>query len=273
MLGALGVFLAGSGARAGNHAPNPGFEVDCAGVPCSWSATGVASLARDTTNPNSGVASARVDGSAVSNVITSICLTGQAAGDYDFAFDYRTLSAGITLVQIAAQFYSTASCTGSPSAPNNSSAPVTDGLWHHKTGVLTAPAGTLSIHVELNAVCSGCASAITMNFDDVLFNEASAPTVVSATSFTARRTPAGVRLGWRESGEAGILGFEVWRSTGGGLDRRLNRRLVPAGILPGSTHRLVDTAARARRAYVYRLEAVSLTGARRVVGTTRVPAA
>jgi hypothetical protein len=57
----LGVgLIAASPASAANVAPNPGFETDCAGIPCSWGGELGVTAARDTTAAHSGAASMRV---------------------------------------------------------------------------------------------------------------------------------------------------------------------------------------------------------------------
>ncbi|MFN2468521.1 MAG: S8 family serine peptidase [Gaiellaceae bacterium] len=98
------------------------------------------------------------------------------------------------------------------------------------------------------------------------------PTAVRVSSFAARRIPAGVSLAWRTSSEAGVLGFELRRSTANGRYVQVNRRLIPArGSAAGAAYRHVDGAAPAR-ASSYRVDAVMAAGARRSLGTVRVPA-
>jgi serine protease AprX len=100
------------------------------------------------------------------------------------------------------------------------------------------------------------------------------PTAVTVSSFAATRTRSGVSLRWVTASEARGLGFDVWRGQSvKGRFVKLTRMLIPARPVPaGGTYRYVDRFARPGRAYVYRLEAVGLDGARRVVATVRVRA-
>lgn len=87
---------------------------------------------------------------------------------------------------------------------------------------------------------------------------------VYANSF--RAVAAGgrtVRLTWRSSLGAGIVGFKVWR---GG--RRVNGHLIPAHA--GAAYRFVDRRAPAARPLRYRLQVVLLDGRSKWVGTAVV---
>jgi serine protease AprX len=100
------------------------------------------------------------------------------------------------------------------------------------------------------------------------------PTAVTVSSFAATRTRSGVNLRWRTASVSRGLGFDVWRSPAlQGRFVKLTSALIPARPVPaGATYRYLDRSARPGRAYVYRLEAVGLDGARRAVGTVRVRA-
>ena len=105
-------------------------------------------------------------------------------------------------------------------------------------------------------------------------NVALGPTAVRVSSFAATRTRTGVDLRWRTASESRGLGFDVARSaTVKGRFTRLTRKLIPAKASPtGGAYRYVDGSAQPGRGYVYRLEAVGLDGARRVLGKVRVRA-
>jgi hypothetical protein len=94
----------------------------------------------------------------------------------------------------------------------------------------------------------------------------SPPTAVVLRHFRARWTGHGVELRWRTVGEAGLLGFEVYRSRS-----KVNRVLVAArGAATGASYRLIDRAVRAERAFVYELEAVHADGTRSRIGRARL---
>jgi serine protease AprX len=98
------------------------------------------------------------------------------------------------------------------------------------------------------------------------------PTEVTVSSFAATRTRSGVNLRWRTASASRGLGFDVWRSSSlKGRFVKLTSALIPARPVPASaTYRFLDRSARTRRHYVYRLESVDLSGARRIVGLVRV---
>jgi hypothetical protein len=90
------------------------------------------------------------------------------------------------------------------------------------------------------------------------------PTAVTLRSFSAHRTRPGVLLRWRTASEIDLLGFDVYRLSGGHV-LKLNRRLIAAkapGRSIGAAYRLLDRRARSGRAYTYRLRALSRTGTR-----------
>jgi hypothetical protein len=89
----------------------------------------------------------------------------------------------------------------------------------------------------------------------------SGPTSVGVASFAARRAAKGVTVTWRTASEAGLVGFNVERSSGSTW-QRVNKRLIAArGGLVGSSYRFADTTAKAGRAYRYRLQVVGPTKA------------
>jgi subtilisin family serine protease len=98
------------------------------------------------------------------------------------------------------------------------------------------------------------------------------PTEVTVSSFAATRTRSGVNLRWRTASASRGLGFDVSRSSPlKGRFVKLTGALIPARPVPaGMTYRYFDRSARPRRHYVYRLESVDLSGARRIVGLVRV---
>ncbi len=90
------------------------------------------------------------------------------------------------------------------------------------------------------------------------------PTAVTLRSFTAYRGAGGVRLRWRTAAETDALGFNVYRSASG-KQIKVNRRLIAAkrsGTTRGASYGLVDTRAGHRSRITYRLQVISVRGAR-----------
>lgn len=100
------------------------------------------------------------------------------------------------------------------------------------------------------------------------------PTAVTVRSFTAARAARGVALRWRTVSEADVLGFNVYRFTGG-KKVKLNRGLVAAKrsrTTQGASYRLVDRLAPAGSS-TYRLEIVGPSGKRSWAATAALRAA
>jgi hypothetical protein len=100
------------------------------------------------------------------------------------------------------------------------------------------------------------------------------PTGVSLKAFTAAPVPRGVALRWRTASEADVAGFNVYRFAGT-KKVKVNRSLVVAkrsGTARGASYRLVDNRVRRSGSYVYKLQAVSLSGQRSWIATIRARA-
>ena len=79
-------------------------------------------------------------------------------------------------------------------------------------------------------------------------------------------------LRWRTAAEDSILGFDVIRD-GGGQSVRVNAGLIRAkAFATGASYVLVDRTARRSTPYTYRLETVTLGGARVVYATSSISA-
>ena len=91
-------------------------------------------------------------------------------------------------------------------------------------------------------------------------------TAVRVYGLRGIRKPDGVRLSWRTGTDVGLAGFNLVR-TRGGRPGKANRGLirVASTSASGSRYTFVDRGAKASHPYAYRLEAVSLTGARSTV--------
>ena len=109
--------------------------------------------------------------------------------------------------------------------------------------------------------CGGSSGSITSWSLEISFSSA-----VRVQNLTGKKTPAGVRLAWRTGTDAGLAGFDVVR-TRGGRPGKVNRSLIYAKSTSatGASYTFVDRGAKAPHPYSYRLEAVSLTGARSTV--------
>jgi hypothetical protein len=90
----------------------------------------------------------------------------------------------------------------------------------------------------------------------IVFCPGAEPTAVTTLSFTARATPAGVRLTWTTASQVATLGYNVYRQTAAGK-AKLNHRLIPAGSF-GGTYSLV--ARRLGGTVRYLLQEVGLSG-------------
>jgi hypothetical protein len=250
--------------------PDPNFEANCGTIPCDWGGVG-ATVSRDTTLAQSGSASARVSASGVSGPAQALsaCFMGIVSGStYTLSGFYALSHPSISVVELSVNWRFDCG-SSNPSASDVSVGPTRDGAFHSFSGSVTAPAGTYAALVNAKYFCTGgtCGSGIFARFDDISLG-ASLPTAAALGSFAARRSPAGVRLSWRTGTESGLVGFRLFRN---GV--RLNAVPIHAsGGAAGGRHDFVDRSATARRTYVYRLEAVGLDGARRVLGTVRVPA-
>ncbi|MFN2468535.1 MAG: hypothetical protein ABR521_10465 [Gaiellaceae bacterium] len=129
------------------------------------------------------------------------------------------------------------------------------------------PNGDWSLYVVDD--CAGSAGLIAQGWSLSLD---SAPTAVTVVSFAARRQAGSVELNWRTASEAGLLGFEVWRSSGKGAVK-VKTVLVsfhrPSGVR-GASYRVVDGTARPGVRHTYRLRVIERNGARRWASIARV---
>ena len=95
------------------------------------------------------------------------------------------------------------------------------------------------------------------------------PTAVTVTRFAATVVYRGVLLRWRTASESQILGFNVYRSRAGRLEK-VNRSLVPArGGPAGAAYSVLDRGGLRGRG-IYRLQAVERGGAKVWHGQVRL---
>ena len=99
------------------------------------------------------------------------------------------------------------------------------------------------------------------------------PLPVTLSQFRANRSETGVVVNWTTQSEMENAGFYVLRRLEGASDfERITPSLIAGAgtTAERSTYTYRDTTAKANVAYYYRLEEVSLSGVRRVIGTVRL---
>ena len=97
------------------------------------------------------------------------------------------------------------------------------------------------------------------------FPNCGVPTAVKVLRLNARWHGAVVQVSWRTGSETKALGYNLYRSTGSGPYRKVNRGLIAAkrsGESIGAAYRFVDRSVRRGKAYAYRLQVVDLAGKR-----------
>lgn len=270
---AVAALVLASSASAVNVAPNPGFETDCAGVPCGW--TGNSGQAtRDTTQKHNGVASLKLATPALpspspaqANAQTACINTSFPAGALPLGYWYRA-NAGVSGLAMIVNAYTAAGCgTGGLGQLQLQPGSVdTSGVWRRVEGSVTLTSPAASVKITLSIGCTtGCTTSKTANFDDVAVGQAP-PTAVTLVSFRGTRTARGVRLAWKTAAASHVVGFNVYRG-----QTRVNRTLIASTRgLTGSYVWLDRTAARTTRSITYRLQAVGLDGTRTWLGSARV---
>jgi hypothetical protein len=259
-----------------NLVPNPGFEMDCSGVPCDWDVTGPSvQMMRDTSIFHSGAASMQVTTGVNGTGAVSNCFFASAGTDA-LSYWYNTTDLDAFSLEAAGTAYSNSTCSmgGSGVGPNIVTTPTRDGNWHQVTGSFTLPDGTHSMKLFLVVNCQPpntfCPNNSTANFDDVDLEGTLAAKLVSFSAKRAARR--GVVVRWRTGTEIDALGFNVYRGRAGHRVR-LNRRLIPAlGRVSGGSYSFVDRRA-PKRAVRYWLQDVDAGGGRTWHGPVRLAAA
>jgi hypothetical protein len=96
-----------------------------------------------------------------------------------------------------------------------------------------------------------------------VFDQCLTSTAAKVKSFNARWRGRAVEVSWRTASEVDALGFEVHRSTGAGVFRKVSRSLIPAkNAVRGAVYRFVDSKVRRGDTYTYRLRIVDRDGKR-----------
>jgi hypothetical protein len=95
------------------------------------------------------------------------------------------------------------------------------------------------------------------------YDAISAPTAVSVVAASAHRRGSVVVVRWRTGVETALAGFNLYRRSGSGPFRRVNRTFIAAkrlGQAEGARYELDDRGAQPGGRYVYRLQLVSRSG-------------
>ena len=99
------------------------------------------------------------------------------------------------------------------------------------------------------------------------------PLPVALSQFQSVRINAGVVIRWTTESSLDNAGFNLLRGESrSGLFTQINRGLIAGAGTTGErqTYTFTDSAAKPRVIYYYRLEEISLNGARQLLATTRV---
>jgi hypothetical protein len=259
--------LSAAQALAFTSVVNGGFETDCVGVPCSWSAPQAGSaIDRQTSSPHSGSASMRLLQTSGTGKSAQQCLTA-TAGRYSFSFWYRTAAANVIGTQGNVFFYASNDCSGAAlDIIGVSGTATTDDTWRQRSTSGDAPVGTQSALIALSFSCTAnnCANGLnSVNYDDATLDGGGPPTAVRVLGFSARRAGSSVTVRWRAASQTGAVAYALWRD-----GRQLE---TVAAINARGVYRVVDRLWADRRAHVYRLETIALDGSRTAAATARVP--
>jgi hypothetical protein len=277
------LMLAAPAAHAANLVPNPGFETDCSGVPCQWSAAAGSTISRDTTIKRSpSAASLKVTSAAILNSPASAfsdCFAVTPGTTYGLSGWYLNSSPSVTRIEVYATYTSLPGCIGSVFSPLGAftTTPASDGDWHQLTALSVAPNGSPFVAVSARIVvtfsCSTdpCPNTVFVNFDDLSYDDVLA---VQLSSFTGVRSHRGVLLRWRTGAEVNTLGFNVYRQRAGARRVRLNRRIIPALSLTrgtlGGAYSYRDRRAPRKTVVRYWLQEVAANGSRTWHGPVRI---
>jgi hypothetical protein len=194
-------------ATAANVVPNPGFEQGgCGGstpIICGWVAN--PSISQDTTNPHSGSASLHLD-CGVDGCYGDPSVGGQLAGAGAYSASCAAIGPGLhpasfwyrdavsDQVEMDANFFQNADCTGSVTGTNLTASVDGASGWHQADGAVLAPTGTQSVsfNIAVSAFCVG-SCALSANFDDLDLEDA-VLTTPHISSFAPTDGPAGTSV-------------------------------------------------------------------------------
>ena len=266
-------------AQAAELVPNPGFEADCSGTPCQWSASQPnTTIARETTNPLSGASLAlTMTGTPVPSYAEALsdCFPVSASTTYNVGYWYRTTAAALTTLYVGVYDYTDAGCSMNLQGHFFGASPVKTGMWTLLQREVTTSAGAQWAQFAMAFNCVGggagggvCPVGTSVNFDDAVMQIE--PLAVTVASLSGHKVTKGVLVRWRTGTEADLLGFHVYRSRGHSW-RRLTRSLIVAkGSVSGASYRFLDKTARRGAAYRYRIKAVNRDGTTSWFGPVRV---
>jgi hypothetical protein len=264
---AISLVLVPTAAANTNLVPNPGFETNCSGVPCSWVATSGATIVRDTTGGHNGSSASMkmtMTGSLSVAGAGSACVNMPISpGMHDASLWYLASNPLVASVELAPTFYSGANCTGLHTIAGGGTQTIDDGTWRAFQLKVTSPAAS-SVLFVVNMTAFNFPQTPSLYIDDV--DVESEATTVTFASASATRTATDVLLHWNTGTEADLLGFHVYRSRGHSW-RRITRSLIVAkDYVSGAAYRYLDGTARRGFSYRYRIKAVQLDGTTRWFG-------
>lgn len=276
--------LAVPASAATNLVPNPGFETGpCAIMPCDWAQVSSTDAGAEWSafDFHSGEASLHFfsSGAAGSVQADSSCFSVPVDADYDASFwarDYASPHEAVMFMTVS--YFDNLTCAAPATLQEGFIAGVSDS-WEQKTSStpLHPPSGTQTALVSLQESCVPvfpfvCESGFDTYVDDVVFAEQE-PTAVAVSMFTASRSRGSIVLAWRTASESETIGFNLYRQRQGKLVK-LNRALIPSqlgGMPTGHRYSWLDRRApKGSGTLRYRLQAVSLDGTRRWVGSASV---
>lgn len=129
--------------------------------------------------------------------------------------------------------------------------------------VLTPPAGTGNFNNCGNEACK-----LELSFGSIT------PTAVDVFGVEAQRVKKNVRVQWETGSELNLLGFNILRSSRkSGPFAQLNAEMLAAqcpGCVTGARYEYVDTTAKRKQVYFYKLQAVKADGTIQEFGPVRV---
>jgi hypothetical protein len=119
-------------------------------------------------------------------------------------------------------------------------------------------------HYAVTATGGVLWSGLLLDYRHVMAVTAQSPTQLVLEAWSARAAPGPtVRLAWTTANEVNVIGFNVWRKSGNGEWKVLNKTQIlakQAGMLAGGKYTRTDKTAKQGKVYQYKLEIVLSDG-------------
>lgn len=235
---------------------------------------------------NASVSGASSSNYILGNLNKSFCATGSFTYPTGTANGYSPVD--VTLTALATNPSSLQIIAVQSNAPGLADAKALDRYWsltetgdltanltfHYLDGDVDGNESDYRVYKGTTDMCgSSCvdtgANTVTVSgisaFSNWSAGEASAPTVLDLTSFTAKSTRKHkVRVEWETGNELNLIGFNVYRSNKrrGGYEK-LNTELIPAqniGQAQGAPYKFMDRKVQVGTKYFYKLELIRAIG-------------